>query len=649
MEWVFRKLAAEPAAGPGETLLAPAGAEDRQRRDLAALALQKGPAAFAQGPPPVQRIVLGHDPTFDDMLAAAFIERQLRGEPLPAGCQPFARYAGLLREGLRPGQFPLEQSIEGIYLAIRGETEADKIGLDNPDAGRKFLANWERMAAVIFQAAGAGTDPFATPLFAAGHEFARERAFLAKDLDVYRLDFAQGEAWRVQLPGLTALLHGLLLRRPKALLFKYWTRMQCPAPMNGPYPFLAVDWGNGQWVFSTDPVQKLSLKPLAELLEASEPKTPEDAGDPWFDGKPFGHTLVASPRRGTKLPESAVLRLVKKWCRARPVVERSRLPRYLAVAACVLAALGFWVWHAHFREPELLDVHDLHLFAVGVSIYEDTSIRHLPAAASDADALVEAFETAEASKKEEDRLFKKVYCCEPLKNREATRENILVRLQAFLNDKGHPRVTSRSLLIIALSGHGLIDSGSNAYHFAPYDYQAGKAAARGLYLADLQRCVSDLPCSVIILFDTCKSGAATAEREAAEREHLRRDVEKFVSDSGKRFLRDQKALVVIAACGSEQVAMERESWGHGALALALLEAIKGKHLYSREESETGPPIPVPTGNSGGVLTVEDVDRYVTMRVEQLTSELHDELGRKQRVHAQSTGTVTPAQIPLVRR
>ena len=72
--------------------------------------------------------------------------------------------------------------------------------LTDPEAARRFLEGWSRMAGRIWQAIEAGHDPFTTPLFAAGAEFARERTFLSHDQEVYRQDVQRGERWLVRLP-----------------------------------------------------------------------------------------------------------------------------------------------------------------------------------------------------------------------------------------------------------------------------------------------------------------------------------------------------------------------------------------------------------------------------------------------------------------
>jgi len=323
MEIVFRAtVPSEDAVPAGEIFIRPKGA-DAQRRDLAAYAVSRGIPGLMQGAGPIKRIVIPCDttrPTLDDMLAAVFVQRLLDGSGLPAGAVPFAKYAALAREGLQPGDTPLDCSMEGIFLAIRNNAGED---LSQPGAGEKFLSDWERVAQTILRAADAGKDPFVTNLFGESSEFARERAFLKKDQDVYHQDVRRGQQWMVQLPGGPPTSAMLVLDQPKSLLWKYWSRHDASAPAGGWYLLLVVNWGKGNWVISTDPIQRLPIKELAAALQAAE--TQKDAAaakaDPWFDGAPFGHTLVAAPRGGSKLADADILALIRKWTKAKPVLD----------------------------------------------------------------------------------------------------------------------------------------------------------------------------------------------------------------------------------------------------------------------------------------------------------------------------------------
>ncbi len=333
---VERLQNAEP--GPGELFVWPRRAEDRLR--IADVVLKEGLDALRQGPGPIRHVLVNADPTLDDMLAALLVERRLAGQELFSGFRAFTRYAALVREGLHPGSLPVAASPEGVYFALRAE--AGKT-IDDAESARRFLAAWQRMASVIVEAARNGIDPEQTPLFA-DREFSREHVYLAGDEEVYRMDVQRGERWWVKMPGGPPQgLPLLLLFDPKSVLFKHWARQDPQAVGGHGYPVLAVDWGANDWVFTTDPRLRLSLEPLAKLLQEAEAKAdPQRIGDKgWFDGKVFRHTLVAAPHGGSVLPRDRVLKTFRRW------VGKQRPPRRLrwwaagglAVALLILAAL----------------------------------------------------------------------------------------------------------------------------------------------------------------------------------------------------------------------------------------------------------------------------------------------------------------------
>lgn len=344
MKLALRKLRGETTAAPAELIIKPADAATRERRDMAALAASAGPEAFIRAAGEITTIITSEDPTLDDLLAFEFLKLQLAQKPLPKNAAAFARYAALAREGLRPSSVPLEQSMEGIYLAIRNAHGSD---LTQSLTFAKFESDWARMAAHILAAAERGTDPFKEAIFADAADFARERTFLAKDHDVYTQDVLRGERWLVKIPGGPPSASALILREPKSLLWKHWSRADSGSPTGDLYLLLGVNFGKGNWIFSTDPVQRLPIKELAEKLQAAELAKNADAKtDPWFDGAPFGHTLVAAPKSGSKLSDEELLKVVRGWCHATAPKKAKGAPSMtwglVAAAACValVTALG---------------------------------------------------------------------------------------------------------------------------------------------------------------------------------------------------------------------------------------------------------------------------------------------------------------------
>jgi hypothetical protein len=74
----------------------------------------------------------------------------------------------------------------------------------------------------------------------------------------------------------------------------------------------------------------------------------------------------------------------------------------------------------------------------------------------------------------------------------------------------------------------------------------------------------------------------------------------------------EAGLLVLACSLPAQRAVETTAWGHGALALSVLEAIQGQHLYpARKET----PLP---GDDRGIVQLPDLRDYVVRRVTELT-------------------------------
>lgn len=652
MELVFRKLYPPRSVvpQPGEIYLLPVA----DRHDLANLVIEQGPDAFLHGTGPYERIVIDADAKFDDMLAASFLEERLTGRQLPPGCQPFARYAAMVRDGLRPVKFPLEISLEGIFLAIRCNAEKH---LTDPETGCTFLADWSRMADVIFMAAKHGTDPFTIPmtrLIAEGGDdrmlmgsinrpettfadFSRERGFLTSDLAVYRTDVAHGEKWRVVLPGGPPGASGVLLRQPQSVLFKYWTRSQCSAPVGGPYPFAVVTFWHGQWVFSVDPASKISLKGLADLLQAAELKQNKEHAeqDPWFDGKPTQYKVVASPRAGTVLPDDTVMKLVRKWCKARPVDGPVSRRRYVAglLAACLTAVLALaMVFPASSGSKKLLKVHDIYVISIGVSKY--AKLPNLPSAARDAEDIQAAF------KKLEGTGLCKYVVTRKLTNFEATRTNILESaLDAWLLNEKRP--TSKSLVIITFAGHGFVHRNTKKYVFAPHDYDPATPST-GINLSLLVDYLDRLPCPVVLIFDTCHSGAIRSgdDDDSNDPDSQFKIVKKSVEDASSRY-----GLAIMMACARDQKANETPTWKHGALTLAFLEGMDGKYHYTNPKLDAT-PLPT-TVNGTKIISLKEMAEYVRPRVEQLAHELYQ--NREQDARTFCTGNISLEQIPIAVR
>ncbi|MBX3459650.1 MAG: caspase family protein [Planctomycetes bacterium] len=341
MKLTFRQLGPDAQPQAGEVIVLP----PMSGAGASGAAFSEGLAAFRRGTGEPQTLVLPANPTLDDMLAAAILEARVEGKELPTALDGYARYAALVREGLRPGSAELAASPEGIFLAIRN---AHGVQLKEHVAA-KFEHDARRMCKHLLACAAAGKDPFKDALFSDSPDFARERAFLAKDRDVYTQDVARGEKWLVKLPGGPPAASALILRQPKSLLWKFWSREDKDSPTGDMYLLLGVELADQSWSFSVDPVQRLSLQELHGKLQAAElAANPAAKDDPWFDGARFNYTLVAAPRAGSKLTSDEILRIAREWLQAKkPSVKKAAAgvsPLMMAgmAAAVAVVAIGMF-------------------------------------------------------------------------------------------------------------------------------------------------------------------------------------------------------------------------------------------------------------------------------------------------------------------
>jgi uncharacterized caspase-like protein len=656
------------APGAGDLILVAARQNEQQRRDRARLFLERGAAGFVAGSGPIRQIVLPPHPTFDDLLAAEFLARSLAGETLPAGCGAWAEYAKLVREGLRPGDVPLERSVEAVFLAMVNDPELIRPDPNCPDPDltlpaneELFLRNWAKLARRVMQAAEQGLDPFTTPL-CDGAEFARERTFLARDRDVYRQDVTRGERWIVSVPDGPPKASALVLRQPKCVLFKHWPRIDESSPTGDGYLLLAVRWAASDWAFSTDPVHRLSLTGLAEMLQTAESEAdPQSAAaNPWFDGAPLNHTLIAAPEGGSKLEDERIEEIVKQWCgaddlTATPDVHRESvlsrrtvLTSSLATGAAAVSAITWWNWPRE-RPREELVIHSprvpapqettepignwkpkLYLLTIGVSDYPRG---RLPCAVKDAKELAAVF------KKQEGRVFHKV-TTRVLDDANATKGKILDGLKWLQME-----CTRHDLAMITFSGHGISDPNTD-FVFLPHAYdETSEPATTGLTIADLSGYLRNMACHRIVIMDTCHSGRAIQAShdgdlrqrgaDPLEGSELDSRLERQIAAMHDKMKNLPQTTVFFAACLGSETAVERDSWGHGALTLAILEAIQGELLYAIGQEAD---MPVKPGWKS-TITLQDLDYYATHRVKDLT-------GQKQSVLVRSFGELPLHGLPI---
>lgn len=689
MEFVFRRLPADgaPEVQEHELWLIPEAESLRRRRDLARVAFESGPEAFLRGSGTIREIYVQHDPTLDDMLAAFVVERRLSGVDVPPGVAAFCEYAKIAREGRRPGTVPIEVSLEGIHAALRNLAGAD---LGDDLSGSEFVRQWRVLAERVFTAAQAGVDPFQASIVADDPAFASPRSYLQDQKKVYRQDVENGERWIVRLPGGPPKASGLMLRQPKSLLWKHWARADDEAPLGSSYLFTAVCGEDGNWIFSTDPVHRQPIKGLAEVLQSAELQAAgeEAKSDPWFDGKPFGHTLVAPPKRGSKLSSREVLRIARQWARVRkaPPPGKGNAQLQWGMALAVVVSLAVAVSSLlrpspvvdPFAEPRPV-VDDgtfrvtgeddspmqVHILSIGVSNYDGDDL-DLKYAGNDAVELAGVFASHTGSTfrhmnaiaGKSDLPIDKVVRLKLVANStegsvenaiEPTRANILNSL-VWLESRDQPDAPTRNdLVIVTVSGHGMLDKEGDYYLLAKEHRKGDDPRLHGIsWNHELAKTLNRLGCTTIVILDTCHAGAVspqvltqrgdprlragwalaalpagTTQRGSDDPDEVLAIVEKTVDD----FRQNPMGVLLLPACLTMQKANENRAWKHGALSLAVLEAMTvdpaqgGRPDSGWRDVDDECLAKLPTPDNEGRIGFNLVEHYVHHRVLALTTRL----------------------------
>jgi serine/threonine protein kinase/tetratricopeptide (TPR) repeat protein len=193
-------------------------------------------------------------------------------------------------------------------------------------------------------------------------------------------------------------------------------------------------------------------------------------------------------------------------------------------------------------------------------------------------------------------------------NEQADRVSILNALKQLRLKALHP-----SLLLVALSGHGKLHE-SGDYYFLPYDFDFdpdASIAATGISWDDMLREFKEFPGAVIVVLDTCHSGAATnIGLRSPTSDAMENSVRRAASDIAKD---DDKGVAVLASSLSRQAAQERPGWGHGALSLALLEALSNQRLFTQKQQS-----PLPVLGTNRMLSLEQIRAYAVERVNEIT-------------------------------
>jgi WD40 repeat protein len=236
---------------------------------------------------------------------------------------------------------------------------------------------------------------------------------------------------------------------------------------------------------------------------------------------------------------------------------------------------------------------DLYILAVGINAYKNPKY-NLNYAGADAQALSEAVE------KKGRGIFGKVYKT-LLTDNSATKEGIEKSFKEIAD-----RAKPQDSFIFFYAGHGILIENNatdldKTFYLVPHDVTqitnvGNELASKGISAELLREWTTRINAGKqLIMLDACQSGGAIkafTERGLAE--------EKAILQLAR-----SAGIVILAATGTEQQAIEFKRLGHGVFTYALLQGLSG-------EADGNP--------SDRVITVSEIEGFLDRKVPELTKE-----------------------------
>jgi hypothetical protein len=246
--------------------------------------------------------------------------------------------------------------------------------------------------------------------------------------------------------------------------------------------------------------------------------------------------------------------------------------------------------HVKWRGPGVDQKLTLYVLAIGISKYKNQDkIRNLELhfAAKDADDFIALAKTQAGG------LYEKVITHSAngtLRDEEATKDAVLDELDWIKNAV----TNTNDVAMIFLSGHG-VTTPDQHYRFLPFNYDPDHIERTTISDSELQDYLTKIGGKKIFFFDTCYSGAILAGKAP----NTQANVDKFANELKAA----ENGIVVFTSSTGNELSQEKDEWGNGAFAKAVVEGLRG--------AAGRPDVPV--------IMISDLQGYVSSRVKELTN------------------------------
>lgn len=247
--------------------------------------------------------------------------------------------------------------------------------------------------------------------------------------------------------------------------------------------------------------------------------------------------------------------------------------RIKLLAVVALVALSTLASNLGAAGPIGIQERTLYVITVGVSKYRNPKMNNnVEFAAKD------ARDIRDILKAQKGRLYGRVQYVH-LESENATKANILSALNSLKE-----RVRPWDSVVVFLAGHGGIDA-QGRYVFTPHEFD-GNASQTGLFGLEVRAVLHSLPCTKMLILDTCHSSQAV---------HENRDT----------------SIITFAACLPTEGSAELAKLQNGIFTRAFVQGMMGAADVNKD----------------GVVTLAELDAYVCNMVPQFNGQQHPNLVR----------------------
>jgi tetratricopeptide (TPR) repeat protein len=184
-------------------------------------------------------------------------------------------------------------------------------------------------------------------------------------------------------------------------------------------------------------------------------------------------------------------------------------------------------------------------------------------------------------------------------NEEATASKMKTELSRLRVQYNNSDVSSRDVIIIFISSHGIVLDSDYQLRIKGADYDAVDKKATTVSFKEMIDRLEEIKCKKIVFIDACHSGVLNPQLLASKSAAAQVEVTKAL-----KVLRQQQNGWSIFSSSGDEVSWEHQDWQNGAFTEAIIEGLK----YGKADN-----------NGNRIITTSELYNYIKVRVPEMNS------------------------------